>query len=235
MSLNPAKISGTCGRLMCCLRYEQDAYEDLMKHVPKNGAFVQTPDGYGSVVLVSLLRQKVKVKLDSTGEPVFRTYEVDEIAEIPGGRPKPGEEPPSVLVLKPKQKEPEEKECAWAMPALFGEPETPADVPVRAQVPPSSSEESKPAFKPAHRHRNKSKPQGQPAKAQNLTQGQNKPKTPLKRLGAMKNNAVQAVKNPDKLKSKPAVPPKQAAAGETPVKKKNQRRRYGKPRPKQEP
>jgi hypothetical protein len=53
MSLNPAKISGTCGRLMCCLRYEQEAYEDLMKHVPKNGAFVQTSEGYGNVVLVN--------------------------------------------------------------------------------------------------------------------------------------------------------------------------------------
>ncbi len=236
MSLNPAKISGTCGRLMCCLRYEQEAYEDLMKHVPKNGAFVQTPDGYGSVMLVNLLRQKVKVKLDSTGEPVFRTYDVDEIAEIPGGRPKPGEEPPSVLVLKPKKKEPEEKEeCAWAMPSLFGDPELPVKLPVKAEVPPSSPVEPKPAPKPAHRHRNKPRPQVQPAKAQSPAQEQSKPKTPFKRLGALKNNAVQSVKATDKAKPKPAAQPKQAAAGETPVKKKNSRRRYGKPRPKQEP
>ena len=70
MSLNPVKISGTCGRLMCCLRYEQEAYEDLLKHVPKNGAFVQTEDGYGNVTLVNLLRQNVKVRLDGPGEIV---------------------------------------------------------------------------------------------------------------------------------------------------------------------
>ena len=46
LSLNPAKISGSCGRLMCCLRYEQEAYEDLVKKVPKQGAFVETKDGY---------------------------------------------------------------------------------------------------------------------------------------------------------------------------------------------
>ena len=78
MSLNPVKISGTCGRLMCCLRYEQEAYEDLLKHVPKNGAFVQTEDGYGSVTLVNLLRQNVKVKLDGPGEAQIRTYDADE-------------------------------------------------------------------------------------------------------------------------------------------------------------
>ena len=64
MSLNPGKISGSCGRLMCCLRYEQEAYEELTKNVPKQGAFVETPAGYGIVTQVNLLRQMVKVKLD---------------------------------------------------------------------------------------------------------------------------------------------------------------------------
>ena len=54
LSLNPTKISGSCGRLMCCLRYEQEAYEDLLKHVPKQGAFVETKDGYGTAVQVNL-------------------------------------------------------------------------------------------------------------------------------------------------------------------------------------
>ena len=48
LSLNPTKISGSCGRLMCCLRYEQEAYEELLKKVPKQGAFVETKDGYGT-------------------------------------------------------------------------------------------------------------------------------------------------------------------------------------------
>ena len=64
LSLNPTKISGTCGRLMCCLKYEQEAYEDLLKITPKQGAFVSTPDGKGTVVYVNLLKGKVKVNVD---------------------------------------------------------------------------------------------------------------------------------------------------------------------------
>ena len=117
MSLNPAKISGCCGRLMCCLRYEQPAYEELVKHVPKNGAFVETPDGYGNVTQVNVLRQTVKVKLDGPGDDSFHIYDADEVAAIPGGRPRDGSQPPHVLVLKPKKpKEPEEEEDAWRMP-----------------------------------------------------------------------------------------------------------------------
>ena len=120
MSLNPVKISGTCGRLMCCLRYEQEAYEDLVKHVPKNGAFVQTVDGYGTVTLVNLLRQSVKVRLDGPGDDNVRAYTVDQIAEVPGGRPPEGEPLPQVLHYVPKPKdEPEPDE--WTMPQMLPE------------------------------------------------------------------------------------------------------------------
>ncbi|MEF2939970.1 MAG: stage 0 sporulation family protein, partial [Oscillospiraceae bacterium] len=102
MSLNPSKISGACGRLMCCLRYEQAAYEDLVKAVPKVGAFVETPAGYGTVSSVNILRSSLKVKLDGQGEDVFKSYQADEIAVIPGGRPKPGEPLPSLLKDRPK-------------------------------------------------------------------------------------------------------------------------------------
>ena len=120
LSLNPAKISGSCGRLMCCLRYEQEAYEELVKGVPKNGAFVETPVGYGNVTQVNLLRQTVKVKLDD--DESVRGFDADEVAAVPGGRPKPGEPLPHVLkpVVKPKPK-PEEKEDEWALPAIFAE------------------------------------------------------------------------------------------------------------------
>ena len=123
MSLNPVKISGTCGRLMCCLRYEQEAYEDLLKHVPKNGAFVQTEDGYGNVTLVNLLRQNVKVKLDGTADGTVKTYAADEIAEIPGGRPPEGQPLPDILSTRPKKKkeEPEEAEDSWVRPAMIAD------------------------------------------------------------------------------------------------------------------
>ena len=63
LSLNPAKISGACGRLMCCLKYEQNAYEHLLKITPKPGAIVETNEGAGTVVDFSLLTGKLKVQL----------------------------------------------------------------------------------------------------------------------------------------------------------------------------
>ena len=64
LSLNPTKISGCCGRLMCCLKYEQDSYEDLLKHTPKVGAIVKTSEGKGLVQEVNLITGKPRVKLD---------------------------------------------------------------------------------------------------------------------------------------------------------------------------
>ncbi len=64
LSLNPTKISGTCGRLMCCLKYEQDCYEEFLRTTPKVGATVETPEGRGVVDEVNLLTGMLKVKLD---------------------------------------------------------------------------------------------------------------------------------------------------------------------------
>ncbi len=68
LSLSPVKISGTCGRLMCCLKYEQDAYEHLLRVTPKNGAVVDTPEGRGTVVDFNLLTGILKIRLDSKPE-----------------------------------------------------------------------------------------------------------------------------------------------------------------------
>jgi len=64
LSLSPVKISGTCGRLMCCLKYEQEAYEHLLRVTPKNGAIVDTEEGRGTVVDFNLLTGMLKVSLD---------------------------------------------------------------------------------------------------------------------------------------------------------------------------
>ena len=87
LSLNPTKISGTCGRLMCCLKYEQNAYEDAQKRMPKNESFVQTPDGPGNVKSVDLLQEKVRVALDSAApsEPL-KTYHNCEICVLRNGK-----------------------------------------------------------------------------------------------------------------------------------------------------
>ncbi len=77
LSLNPTKISGTCGRLMCCLKYEQDGYEELLKITPKFGALVDTPSGKGTVTDVNLISGKMHVKLEATGgDAVFTRDQV---------------------------------------------------------------------------------------------------------------------------------------------------------------
>ena len=121
MSLNPVKISGTCGRLMCCLRYEQEAYEDLVKRVPRNGTFVETTEGYGSVTSVNLLRQTVKVRLDGQGDDTVRTFPVEQVAEVPGGRPPEGEPLPHVLEYVPKPVEETHEEDEWAIPVMISD------------------------------------------------------------------------------------------------------------------
>lgn len=82
LSLNPGKISGTCGRLMCCLKYEQDSYDYLLKITPKPGAIVETKDGKGKVTETSLLTGKIKVQLDSNANGVPGTYNREDVKII---------------------------------------------------------------------------------------------------------------------------------------------------------
>ena len=83
MSLNPSKISGNCGRLMCCLKYEQDVYEEKLNRLPKIGAIVKTEDGEGTVDGVETLKERVRVKLrDSEGEYFYKKYDAKDIKII---------------------------------------------------------------------------------------------------------------------------------------------------------
>lgn len=79
LSLNPGKISGLCGRLMCCLSYENDYYAEACKKVPKVGAEVDTPDGKGHVVSVNMLKMEVKVKIEQKDSVVYKDYPADQI------------------------------------------------------------------------------------------------------------------------------------------------------------
>ena len=85
LSLNQAKISGTCGRLMCCLKYEQEAYEDLIRTTPKVGTEVDTPAGPGTVSDVSLISGKLRIKYESAGEFSFRTFDKCDVCPRRGG------------------------------------------------------------------------------------------------------------------------------------------------------
>ena len=99
LSLNPAKISGTCGRLMCCLKYEQAAYEDAVKRCPKQESFVETPDGAGTVTSVNLLRELVKVNLEDSNDPP-KTYSAEEISVVRSGK---GKRPEGYVAPPPEE------------------------------------------------------------------------------------------------------------------------------------
>ena len=99
LSLNPTKISGTCGRLMCCLKYEQNAYEDAVKRCPKQESFVETPDGVGTVTQVNLLREQVKVHLEDSNDPP-KNYPVTEINVVRSGK---GKRPEGYVAPSPEE------------------------------------------------------------------------------------------------------------------------------------
>jgi len=156
LSLNPTKISGTCGRLMCCLKYEQEAYEHLLKTVPKVESEVDTPDGKGTVKEVNLLRRTVKVKLANEGISELKAYPARELGFTVGGvykEPEPPEEVPEEI--------PERISSRFnfshidTSPALINDkPEEKEDV-----EPEDKSEGGKSRHRGGRRHRSK-KPQG---------------------------------------------------------------------------
>ena len=79
LSLNPTKISGVCGRLMCCLKYEEDHYEQTRKNMPKIGKDVETPDGYGTVIDLNVLKETVTVRVRKGDSSELKTYPVTDV------------------------------------------------------------------------------------------------------------------------------------------------------------
>ncbi|WP_291579264.1 PSP1 domain-containing protein [Clostridium sp. UBA6640] len=85
LSLNPTKISGICGRLMCCLNYEQDIYEEIRKKLPKVGSIVDTPYGEGEVISNSVIKESVKVKVRiKDGEDELKVVKIEDLTLISG-------------------------------------------------------------------------------------------------------------------------------------------------------
>ncbi len=83
MSLNPSKISGNCGRLMCCLKYEEEVYSEKLSRLPKIGAIVKTEDGEGTVEGVETLKERLRIKLkDDNGEYYFKKYDAKDVKII---------------------------------------------------------------------------------------------------------------------------------------------------------
>ena len=144
LSLNPTKISGSCGRLMCCLQYEQSVYEELNKLTPKNGTVVTTPEGRGVVVDSNPLTGKVKVRLDNAADaaPVDMTRE--DIVRVP--RDEAEQEPKPAAAPAPKADKPK-----------VDKPK--ADKPPVDKAPAADKAGSKPNHRPRH-HRPRTKKQG---------------------------------------------------------------------------
>ena len=149
LSLNPTKISGTCGRLMCCLKYEQNAYEDAAKRMPKVESFVQTPDGPGNVKSVDLLRETMKVSLDSAPEPL-KTYHGCEVCILRNGK---GSREGIEIPERPARYVEEKAEEEFIAPIITATPFYMApeleDAPIREKMGVEGSETGK----PRRRHR----------------------------------------------------------------------------------
>lgn len=84
LSLNPTKISGICGRLMCCLNYEQSTYEDIRKRMPQVGSIVKTEEGTGEVISNNTVKETVRVKYKKAGEEMVNDFNIDNIELIEG-------------------------------------------------------------------------------------------------------------------------------------------------------
>lgn len=85
LSLNPAKISGICGRLMCCLNYEQQAYEEIRKVMPRTGSIVDTPYGRGEVIANNIIKEKLTVKVKTQeGEGVLKEVDLSDATMVSG-------------------------------------------------------------------------------------------------------------------------------------------------------
>ena len=206
LSLNPTKISGTCGRLMCCLKYEQEAYEDLLKTSPKNESFVDTVDGRGTVVDVNLLKQTVRVRMEDAPDTI-NTYKNTEIVVLRNGKAKKND-PPIPKDLAPLSSLPKIVKKREPMPEALPEvmfqgesltAEKPAQPPVQEAAPQRS-------------RRRRRKPQGE------RPEGQKPAEKPAEK--------PQKAEKPDKPRQKKPRPEGETA-GETPHRRRRRRPRGG--------
>ena len=201
LSLNPTKISGTCGRLMCCLKCEQDAYEDLLRTAPKAESFVDTPEGRGTVTEVDLLRSRVKVRMEDSPETISVFSNAD-IAILRNGKAKKND-PPIPADLAPisgsgkrARKETAEEEPVRLEPIRFRySTENVVDEP--AQAAPAAEEAEKPG-----KSRRRRKPRSEVQKSE-----QEKPDAPKK-----------------EVPKKESAPKEEAETAEEPAKKPHRRR-----------
>ena len=220
LSLNPTKISGTCGRLMCCLKYEQDAYEDLLRTAPKAESFVDTPEGRGTVVEVDLLRQRVKVRMEDAPETISVFANAD-IAILRSGKAKKND-PPIPADLAPisgagkrqRKEKLDENEKLLLEPIRFRySTEKVVEEEIAEETAVEEAAEQKESKSSRSRRRRKNKADA--PKAEPVEQKQPEPK-----------------KEQPKKEQNEAAPEKEEGSGEEAVKKSRRRNHYRRRRPK---
>ncbi len=234
LSLNPTKISGTCGRLMCCLKYEQEAYEDLIRRSPKEESFVDTPEGRGTVVEVKLLRQQVKVRLEDEPETAA-IFPIEDIAVYRNGKAKKNDAPVpddwapiSGSGKRVRKQEPDEPRFLDPIRFRYSEESIVEEPP--AEEPAAQPEEESKAKSRRRKNKNK-QPKPAEAQAEEPKKEQPKKEQPKKDNPAKEQPKQKPVKKkPEPKQETPAEP---AEAGEAAEKPKNRRphhrRHYRKP------
>ena len=240
LSLNPTKISGTCGRLMCCLKYEQDAYEDLIRTSPKMDSFVDTPEGRGTVVEIDLLRQRVKVRMEDAPETIS-VFSNTDIAILRNGKAKKND-PPIPADLAPisgsgkrvKKEETEEKlllepiRFKYSTEKIVEEPQV---LPEEAAAP---EEEAQPSRSSRSRRR-RNRGQGEQNKAEQAQPEQSRSEAPQREKKEQRQN--KPVREPRESGTDKAPAPDTKDASSDQAKKPHRRpnhRRHRKPKPQAE-
>lgn len=251
LSLNPTKISGTCGRLMCCLKYEQEAYEHLLKGSPKMDSFVETPDGAGTVIGVNILREQARVRLDDTPDSP-KTYHNTEIRVVRSGkgkRPEGYEPPPAEELAKlrrevPKQEEPAEEDAFRAAVSAYlkeSDQETqsaPRPERTRRNDRPRSEKKEEPRERPekesapqagkggGRQNRGEKRRSGRGEKPAQSKDGQPANPKPQKKMSASEKAAVHAADAAEQPEKEATAPPAgEAGAARTDEKKRRYWRR----------
>lgn len=192
LSLNPTKISGVCGRLMCCLKYEQDHYEQTRKKMPKVGRVVSTPDGNGPVTDLNIVKETVFVRLADGDSSEIREYPLDMIT----GTEQPANKEPGTVSSNNARENDRDNGKRQADNSVTADMDLPSD----ADIPDGAQDAASAVKTEQKKHRQKNKAQrnpqlGQPVKRENPNrtvpsqEKRNGSETPGKNNGANREKA----------------------------------------------